>query len=1604
MRFPFLAVPEASTSSFRAAFSSTYTIASVLSALLFSQLVAGQDILLQEDFQSGGYPVTWSTGISGDYRVRVMKIPALSSSDFWLVLDDSVEDSKSAQTAIEAPFNMSGYETLTISFEAYSFDDETQSPYFGTDGVALAVNEQIIFLDTDLHSYIQTPGKPFTYTAEVHLPSQMFGFDPKTNYAASLLFFQYDNSPTPEDGWAFDDIKVTGTPYRGITATAPAEFDESAGGFQMDVAVFPAPTTDLTLTVTFDDGTTSKTVNFPRGATQSKVWVPYPDDSLLNGARYLSGEVKAPLYGSIYWYSTVKDDERATLTLTVPDTLKEGEYSESPNATLTISPAVAYTTWIRLESEPAYEFYSSDVYVEAGQTQVSFTLNANDDYYVEDTTAVTVEAVFEDSRSPKQTVTIVDNDSFAPRWGDAMYSVTEGEPNYSWFSIYLGAATRETITFSLKAEPAGVLNFPDTITVTEGYSEAWNIDVTAVDDSVANGNRTVKLIATPMEGSPFSDPISTTVNVRDNDVSSFTVNFGPMLISGGVGELEILAFDASGQVLDVFNGLVTVSLVAADGTKTALLPSPVSLNNGRFTAEVTIKSSMADSRILVENADGATGLSPNPFSVHSAVAFTAKDMLYDQSRDRIIVSTGTDGLAGHLNSLTEFNPYTGATGRKLAVGSGLNKIELTSDGSYLYASLDGSNAIQRVAMGDLSLAEKIELGHPDGWYDANFNAGDMLTIPGKPLDLVVAHYDVWSSYTFTGYYQEGSILPKTIYDASSLAPSSVDGEYLMSSYYSVGRFKVDDEGLAATEQKSGMFTDYGESVKSDNGWVVSSRGEIGDDASLRKTGRFQLPQKWYEYYWGDEGPFVHEIDHELSRAIFARNDELAVYDRFTKRLVFHTQFEGMKGNITGLTRYGTSGLAIRTDQSELLFIDSELIVPRGAPVDISIELTPSTNKPKVGETLTYTVTVRNASTIEAKRVKIALELSSAHANVSVSSQTNLGWTSSNVAGEALYVDLDALPAETTVVFTVTATPSEVRALLAELAANSSAVDPSPLDNLASTMIHPSYALEPNQWERIYIGANRVLWLPNRGILLIATNEQTENELRNRLIGIVPSTGELVGALEMDSPIHILAVSKDEKRLYAAGYYDSYVHRVDLDSWTATGSIPLESANGSFEARDIHVLEGHDDLIAVGSDYNGVTIFKDGLPLPDATGIYSGSLVEPSSDPSIIYALNTAHSGAELLKIGVSESGAEILSSKRALLGDYNYYMKSDGDLIYGSSGTAVRGDLMSVDGTFAIMSIRNDGNWYSGFEWDVEPEVGRQRVYFNGARALYSFDSASHLLVRSVPLLDENDYAATQSLERWGDDGFALRISDGSLLIGRSDIVPQTGPYDIDLLVDQANGEVIDVADLPITISGKAFAGQGIQSVHVNGIEASTTDDFATWSIELDSLAPGYGTIEIAATDNQAEPAVKIVSIDTTYFIPGDDDFDGIDDDWERLRFPGQALENVEANDDADGDGFANRHEFLFDMDPSKMDQPYKVSFERDSDGSVVIVIKARRYKEERYQFKPEASHDMMSWKSLEAEVAPEVTPGPENSLYDDVTYRIPNESSRHSNFFRLSL
>ncbi|MDH3692584.1 MAG: DUF11 domain-containing protein, partial [Gammaproteobacteria bacterium] len=737
-----------------------------------------------------------------------------------------------------------------------------------------------------------------------------------------------------------------------------------------------------------------------------------------------------------------------------------------------------------------------------------------------------------------------------------------------------------------------------------------------------------------------------------------------------------------------------------------------------------------------------------------------------------------------------------------------------------------------------------------------------------------------------------------------------------------------------TDSFSGSpFSGFGTRLAGGNNLLFANYGRVADGSDFSIIGDISLPLT-------GSGTASLEVDLTTSRVIFARGNEVAIFDTQAFTPIAYFEIPDI-GSILEVVRYGASGLAFRTDNSEIVFLDDATLIPSGDPVDLSVGISSDVEEATLDTPHRYTFQVTNTSDTTAKDVTMRLLLNDGqHFSSGVS---NLVPGSVHEVAHNLG-DLD--PGETAL-FEASAIPERLTVLIATVVVTTSSLDEDYNNNTAVDVLNVGFESTPNSLNVVEIPTADVKVHPIDGDLVIATTSASPAGIADSVLIMNPLNGRIAHTIKLPGEVVKLTISEDGSTVYALGKARNLAYKVSLIQYSVLDTLSFPSLS----IDDLEVLNGATDSIVLGSGWDGVRVYDNGVLRPKTSGTYNGDQVELLPDPSLVFGYNTEHTGFESFKFLIDSEGVQTQVENGGLFSGFSNDIESDGYNVYSPDGTAVRADIMAVAGSFDLNTAFGT-TFYSG-STGLEPDRDLQRVYFSRGNRIVSFDSESYLKVREITFGSLSASQSIARLVRWGGDGFAAILGNNHLAIIRSDIVPAE-PSSIDFVVSPEDGA--QVSQTPVEVVGRAFSGQGIQSISVNGQEVVSANGYADWVTQVD-LTPGPNLLTFEVT-----PFGGGSSVTRHVTITYDLSVTAVLEEKARTFLGTSDLPNGWESSDDDGDGYSLRDEILLGMDHMASDQPLLLdTLETTTPG--VGTFAYRRLKSLRDNCSLKASSDLLtSW------------------------------------------
>ncbi len=306
--------------------------------------------------------------------------------------------------------------------------------------------------------------------------------------------------------------------------------------------------------------------------------------------------------------------------------------------------------------------------------------------------------------------------------------------------------------------------------------------------------------------------------------------------------------------------------------------------------------------------------------------------------------------------------------------------------------------------------------------------------------------------------------------------------------------------------------------------------------------------------------------------------------------------------------------------------------------------------------------------------------------------------------------------------------------------------------------------------RVPITVNDIVydWQRDR---LLASVSGDQGELGNSIVPIDPSDG-VQEPVFIGSEPNVLALSADGDSLYVGLDGAAAVRRLHLTTMTADPQWPVGTTPqcGLLLVEDMVVLTDDPDAVAVArrSDgcwpsWYGVAVYDGGVMRSITTGETTlHNQIEPSSDPNVLFSMDTETSGAEFHRLVVTPEGVSIAAT---VLNPFACasFVQAGGEL-FSPCGPVVDETTMAPLGQFE--PTRPGGEFIV-----VAPDPVAGRTFFISALQPYFhselnvYDRATFRKITTALLLDFGSQGQDTPVEliHAGPNRLALRTAGGGV-------------------------------------------------------------------------------------------------------------------------------------------------------------------------------------------------------------------------------------------------
>lgn len=462
------------------------------------------------------------------------------------------------------------------------------------------------------------------------------------------------------------------------------------------------------------------------------------------------------------------------------------------------------------------------------------------------------------------------------------------------FSCDLGAmANGATVTVTVTATP------------TQAGTLAGAASVTSVSYDPAGGNNQAST--------------STTVTGETYSVQPTITGISPNLVQAG-GQDFTLTVNGTG-----FNAASTVNL-GNDALATTFV------NGTQLTASVT-SAEIAHygwAEITVSNPAPGGGVSPVvPLTIYALVNVPANSILFDPFSQNLYASVPGTSTTVTGNSVVAINPYSGAAGTPIAVGSGPNAMAETSDGNYLYVSVVGADSLAQVDLLHQSVAATIPLEYTQSGTSSSVSATYLAAMPGSDSTVAMVFTNVWNNFgifDITG--NTGAFRPNLSGIYAGTDPMFADANELYAADSENGselyRYSVNANGV--TQIDSTALNGYAGGFELEDGWLYGAGGGIANPATTPPSQIATL--SLIDFYGSGTSPLGEGIAADpglgkdflmLENVAGTQAYGLARYDLTTYLPETVLNIPAAIANVSGnwtMLRWGQDGLALLTSEED----------------------------------------------------------------------------------------------------------------------------------------------------------------------------------------------------------------------------------------------------------------------------------------------------------------------------------------------------------------------------------------------------------------------------------------------------------------------------------------------------------------------------------------------------------------------------------------------------------------------------------------------------------------------------------------------------------------
>ena len=317
----------------------------------------------------------------------------------------------------------------------------------------------------------------------------------------------------------------------------------------------------------------------------------------------------------------------------------------------------------------------------------------------------------------------------------------------------------------------------------------------------------------------------------------------------------------------------------------------------------------------------------------------ANDLLYNP-HDQLVYAS-VPSVAGSIgNSITPFDPQTGAVQPSVFIGSEPYNLAISDSGDTIYAGLDGSAAVRRFDVSTKSPGLQFGLGNVSPTNDLRF-ADELAVAPGNSNLVAVSTFRLGSipSSAGIGLFDNGiERSGKANGDTVAVSGSHLYSYSNQTSEFGVRKLAITSSGLSQLGLAQNAISGFGSRMVSAGGLLFGSDGAVVDPDSLALLGRFTRGDPGIWIAADPANNRVYFLSYGLGTAL-----KLTAYDPRNFLQVGEVTLQNIRpvdANVIKFIRYGANGLAFNTTDGKIFLLSTSLIQPlSNTPIPTPVQVT-----------------------------------------------------------------------------------------------------------------------------------------------------------------------------------------------------------------------------------------------------------------------------------------------------------------------------------------------------------------------------------------------------------------------------------------------------------------------------------------------------------------------------------------------------------------------------------------------------------------------------------------------------------------------------------------